>query len=315
MRQTAVCLLVVAVSFVITVAAQSESQPSGPPALVYEGTPIRVPVACGEEEMQSLGMTCSAESPCPVYLELSALEALPGRLIAAGNLHTRDVTLVSVVLASEDNGKTWTESHARIKQGALDQMQFADLANGWIAGQVIAALPRDPFFLVTTDGGKSWRQRPVFAEGGPGAIEKFHFTSSTQGRALVDRQGSGEGGRYALLESLTGGDSWSIRQLTVKAPNVSFDRAPSAAWRIQTNAATKSYSIEKREGQTWSPVAAFLVEAGQCAPKELELQPPPDPSKEEAKQPESDAVEVFQIGGGKSKQPAKKVEPPKKKKM
>jgi hypothetical protein len=253
-------------------------------------------------------MSCSEESPCGVYLELSAFEVLAGRMIVAGNLHTDTATLSSIVMASEDGGKTWMESHPRIKQGALDQMQFADLANGWISGQVIASLPRDPFFLVTRDGGKTWRERPVFGDPHLGSIEKFHFTGATEGRVLVDRAQSGEGGRFALLESKTGGDSWSILQITTEAPkNLKFERAPSAAWRLEASGTAKAYQVEKREGQRWTVVSAFAVEAGKCAPATLELTAPVEPAAAEAAA--TDAVEVFQIGGAKGK----KADPKKKK--
>ncbi|MBI2688398.1 MAG: exo-alpha-sialidase [Acidobacteria bacterium] len=262
-------------------------------------------------------MSCTADAPCPVYLELAGLEVLTGRMVLAGNLHTESTTLSSVVLTSEDGGKTWVESHPRIRQAALDQMQFFDLANGWVSGQIVSALPRDPFFLVTSDGGKTWRQRPVFGDAHVGSIEKFHFTSATEGKVLVDRAQSGEGGRYALLESKTGGDSWSILQITTAPPaNVRFDRAPSAAWRLHADPATKAHQLEKREGQKWTAVAAFLVEAGSCAPAEIQLTPPPEPTPPSpatpgaAAQPASDAVEVFQIGGPKTK----KADPKKKKK-
>ena len=299
MRQLAVVLLTVFVA---------AAQTAAPEAMIYAGKPLRVNVACTEEEIQSLGMSCTAESPCGVYLELSALEVLAGRMIVAGNLHTETATLSSIVMASEDGGKTWVESHPRIKQGSLDQMQFADLANGWISGQVIASLPRDPFFLVTRDGGKTWRERPVFGDPHLGSIEKFHFTGATEGRVLVDRAQSGEGGRYALLESKTGGDSWSILQITTEAPkNLKFERAGSAAWRLEASGTAKAYQVEKREGGKWAVVAAFAVEAGKCAPAEIELTAPVEPAAAEAAA--SDAVEVFQIGGGKGK----KADPKKKK--
>jgi hypothetical protein len=302
MRQLVAILLVV-------FAAEAQTEPATPvpsPVLVYEGKPLRVPVSCTEEDIQSLGLSCSAESPCPVYLELSGLEVLAGRMIVAGNLHTDTATLSSVVLGSDDGGKTWVESHTRIRQAALDQMQFFDLANGWISGQVIASLPRDPFFLVTIDGGKTWRQRPVFADSHLGSIDKFHFTSGTEGRVLVDRAQSGEGGRYALLESKTGGDSWSLLQVTEQAPaNLKFERPPSSAWRLHANGTTKSYQIEKREGQRWTPVATFLVQAGACSPAELQLTAPPEttPTATATSEDKSDAVEVFQIGGQKPKKP------------
>ena len=299
MRQLVSFLLVV-----FSLAAQTDLAPQ--PPLVYEGKPMQVPVICTEDDIQALGMSCSAESPCPVYLELSGLEVLAGRMILAGNLHTESATLSSIVLTSEDSGKTWLESHPRIRQAALDQMQFFDLANGWIAGQLIASLPRDPFFLVTLDGGRTWRQRPVFGDPHLGSIEKFHFTSATEGRVLVDRAQSGEGGRYALLESKTGGDSWGILQITTQAPaNLRFERASSAAWRLHANEGAKAYHVERREGQRWSAVSAFRVLAGTCAPAELLLTAPPEPPEPSvaAGAAVSDAVEVFQIDGAKPKKP------------
>ncbi len=282
---------------------RGQEAPPAPKPMVYEGKPIRVPVQCTEEQMQSLGMSCTAEAPCAVYRELSSFDVSTGRMVVAGNLHTDSATLESIVLNSQDGGQTWLESHPRIKQVAFDQMQFFDLANGWISGQTVGALPRDPFFLITGDGGKTWRQRGVFADPHLGSIEKFLFTSAGDGKVLVDRGSSGEGGRYALLETKTGGDSWSIQQITTAPPaKVNFTRVPSAAWRLQANAAAKAYQIEKREGARWVAAAAFAVQAGSCAPAEIELKPPPEPT-EAAKAEAADAVEVFQIGGGKAKKP------------
>jgi len=296
MRHLAVLLLA-------SITIWGQEPPPAPKPLVYEGKPLRVPVQCTEDQMQSLGMSCTAEAPCAVYLELSSFDVSTGRMVVAGNLHTDSATLELIVLTSQDGGKTWEESHPRIKQAALDQMQFFDLANGWISGQTVGALPRDPFFLVTGDGGKTWRQRPVFADPHLGSIERFLFTSATDGKVLVDRGSSGEGGRYALLESKTGGDSWSIQQITTEPPaKANFTRAPSAAWRLQASGAAKAYQIEKREGARWTPVAAFAVQAGSCAPAELELKPPPEPV-EPTGAAAADAVEVFQIGGGKAKKP------------
>jgi hypothetical protein len=306
MRQL-VAFLLPAYFFFSGVPVYAQAEPAAPTApLVYSGKPLRVPVSCTEEDIQSLGMSCTADAPCAVYLELSAIEVNAGRMVLAGNLHTDSTTLSSIVLASEDGGRSWAEPHPRIRQATLDQMQFFDLANGWISGQVIASLPRDPFFLVTRDGGKTWRRRPVFADPHIGSIEKFHFTSANDGRVLVDRANSAEGGRFALLESKTGGDSWSILQITTGAPSTaSFVRAPSAAWRLQASAATKAYQVERREGQRWTPIAAFQVQAGVCAPEELELSPPPEPPSPTVSS-DSDAVEVFQIGGKPAKADPKK---------
>ncbi len=277
-----------------------------PTPLVYAGKPLQVDAACTDDDMQTFGLACTAEEPCPVYLELSSLDTGANRLLVAGNFHTETATLSTILLASEDGGITWTEAHPRIKGANLDHAQFIDLQNGWISGQVIAALPRDPFFLLTIDGGKSWRQRVVFSESGPGSIDQFSFDSPTTGAVVVDRAAGAEGGRYAYLETQTGGDSWSIRSVTREKTTLKNRPAINPAWRLQAHAQTKSYRVERKEASgKWTPVASFLVNAGQCKPKETELkEPTPEPTA-----PATDAVEVFQIGTPKN---AKKTTPKKK---
>jgi hypothetical protein len=281
------------------------AQTPGPAPLVFSGKPLAITAECTEDDMQSLGLACSVEEPCPIYLELSGLDTGANRLLIAGNLHTETATLASILLASEDGGVSWTEAHPRIKHAALDQMFFLDLQNGWISGQIISALPQDPFFLLSNDGGKSWRRRAVFGESGPGTIEQFTFESPTNGSLLVDRSAGAEGGRYAFLESQTGGESWSIRSVTREKVAVKSRPAGNAAWRVQAHSATKSYRVERKEASgRWTPVSSFLVSAGQCKPAATELkEPTPEPTAA------SDAVEVFQIGTPKN---AKKDSPKKK---
>lgn len=295
---------------VIFVAMAAFGQPPavGPAPLVYAGKPLRVEAVCTEDDIQSLGLGCTTEEPCAIYLELSAIETGANRIVVAGNLHTDTATLSSVLLASEDGGVTWTEPHPRIKNGSLDRAQFFDLQTGWISGQIVGALARDPFFLLTTDGGKSWRRRAVMSESGLGSIEQFGFDSATTGTVLVDRGLGAEGGRYALLETRTGGESWSIRTVGREKPELPKQPVVNGAWRLQPHAPTKSYRVERKEASgKWTSVASFLVSAGQCKPKEVELREPP-PEEPTAAQP-TDAVEVFQVGtpkGGKKAAPKKK---------
>ena len=282
------------------------AQPPAPAPLVYAGKPLQIDSACTDDDMQTFGLTCTTEEPCPVYLELSSLDTGANRILVAGNFHTETATLSTILLASEDGGVTWTEAHPRIKGANFDHTQFIDLQTGWISGQVIAALPRDPFFLLTIDGGKSWRQRMVFSESGPGSIDQFSFDSPTTGSVVVDRAAGAEGGRYAYLETQTGGDSWSIRSVTREKATLKNRPSVNPAWRLLAHALSKSYRVERKEASgKWTPVASFLVNAGQCKPKETELkEPTPEPTA-----PASDAVDVFQIGTPKN---AKKATPKKK---
>ena len=74
------------------------------------GKPMRVPFECTEADTQAASLSCSEEEPCPVFLELSSVEAAGNKIFLAGNLHTSTTTLYSVLLATEDGGKTWTRA-------------------------------------------------------------------------------------------------------------------------------------------------------------------------------------------------------------
>lgn len=224
------------------------------------GSPMRVAFQCTEEDTREAGLGCTEANPCPVYLELSSAESVLNRVFVAGNLHTADATLYSILLASEDGGKTWTEPQPRLRFTAFEQIQFIDFETGWVAGANVQGVPRDPFFLVTGDGGKTWRQRPVFDESRTGVVERFRFDSKTSGMLWIDTKL-----RHELYETMTGGDSWALRQSS-KAPIAAGRARPpvEAATRIRTDAKAKAYFVEKQQAGKWIPLAAFLVQAGTC---------------------------------------------------
>ncbi len=227
------------------------------------GKPLRVPFECTEADTQAAGLSCSDEEPCPVYLELANVEAVGNKLFLPGNLHTAATTIFSILLATEDAGKTWTEAHPRIRLAGLDQIEFIDFQNGWITGANLQSVPRDPFFLLTTDGGKTWRQRPIYDEPRVAIIERFWFDSPQNGSMLIDARL--ERNRHELYDSRTGGESWELRQASadpLRLPRAK-DAGPSG-WRTRTDAATNSYVVEKSEGERWQKIASFLVHVGSC---------------------------------------------------
>ena len=238
-------------------------------ALVYAqkplentGAPMSIPFECTAEDTQQAGLTCSEEEPCPVYLELSGIEAVGNKLFLTGNLHTATATLYSLLLSSEDSGKTWTEPHLRIRFAALEQIQFIDFEAGWISGANLQGLPRDPFLLITSDGGKTWRERPVFEESRAGVIERFWFESRTNGAMLLDTRLQN---RHELYETMTGGESWAVRQVsadTIRMPGRTA--AGDRAWRIRADSKTHSYQIERNQSGTWQSIGSFLVYVGKC---------------------------------------------------
>ena len=245
----------------------------------YTGKPIGIPFACTETDMSTFGMTCTEEDPCPIYTEITGVQPVGVQLFLTGNFHNGASTMYSLFLASEDSGKTWYEAHERVPKAGLDQVQFLDFETGWISGQVLESLPRDPFFLLTTDGGKTWRRRNVFSESRIATIEQFHFESKTNGSLLIDRGAASEtGARYERYDSQTGGESWQVREVSSKPLKLAVPRASTsnADWRLRADGKLGVHIIEKRTGARWERISTFLIKTGECNPK-LELIAPPPP--------------------------------------
>lgn len=270
-------LIALAAGLVWTATAQVETpteQPAEKPLLRYSGKPMVLDCHCTEDDIRSAGLSCTTDDPCPIFLELDAVESVGNRIFLAGNIHSSTATLYAVLLASDDGGKTWQEPHARIPAAVLDHIQFVDFENGWVSGEMQRPLPRDPFLLVTSDGGKEWRSLPVFADPQFGSILQFSFRSQTSGAMVIDRGAAGEGGRYELYETVNGGGTWMLRQVNQRPIQVKRSGSGgNADWRLRADAATKAYRVEHRVGAAWRGVAAFSVAIGVCRPPEPAPQP------------------------------------------
>jgi len=114
-------------------AVQTET-PTPAPVLENTGKPMSVPFQCTEEDIRSAGLACSEDDPCQIYLELAALATTGTRIFAAGNLHAEAATLYSVLLGSEDSGRTWREVYQRVRGAGLDHLLFVDGENGFASG-------------------------------------------------------------------------------------------------------------------------------------------------------------------------------------
>jgi hypothetical protein len=267
--------------FFLTAVALSAQESS---TLINSGEPMRVAYNCAEEDLQWAGMSCSDAQPCAIYLELNSVVPNGKNIVAAGDLHSSSATIGSVLLQSDDSGAMWREPTPRIRGSALDQVEFLNSKTGWAAGETLYPLPRDPFFLVTTDGGASWRQRPVDEEDLAGAVQRFWFDSERHGEVIVDAGKAAIDGRYLSYESETGGESWSRRDKSSQLPKLRHAPPPAEdpAWRTRASQDGKALRIEHRSGDQWTSVASFLIEVANCRIQPGELKEP-----EEAPVPES----------------------------
>jgi hypothetical protein len=285
-RKSTGCLPAFVLISALTLSAQESA------ILSNHGEPIRVPYNCAEEELQWAGMSCTDDEPCTIYLELSSVIPDGKKIVAAGNMHSNSATLGSVLLLSEDSGATWKEPSARIRGTALDQVQFYNLQAGWAAGETQYPLSRDPFFLMTTDGGASWRQQPVGEEGTAGSVQRFWFDSAQHGELIVDAGKTSSSGRYLTYESETGGENWTLRGKSDQLPKLR--RAPPSTedpdWRLRPSKDGKAFQVEQRAGNQWTPVASFLVEVANCKIQSGELKEPEAPADATAPAPPATSV-------------------------
>jgi hypothetical protein len=261
-----------ATAVALGLSAQEPPQQTAPPAgqptspvFEYDGKPITLPFRCSLDDIGWAGMSCSEDEPCPIYLELSSVEGVGDRVFAAGNIHSESVTLYSVLLSSADGGHSWQVAPDSLRGAGLDRIQLLDALTGWVDGQTLFPIPQDPFFLLTTDGGKSWRLQPIFGDSHYGSIQQFWFDSKTSGGMILDN-GPGDVDRFARYETGDGGETWSLKEenkkpLQLKRPTVN------STWRVRADAATRSYRIEHRTGSQWTVVAAFSVKLPPCKPE------------------------------------------------
>lgn len=217
--------------------------------------------AAAQETPVKLAYTCDDDDSGPVYLELTGADATLARTFVTGNFHSTDATLASILLSTDDGGKTWIEPTPRQPHASLEQIQFIDFETGWVSGANVQGVPRDPFLLLTSDGGKTWTQSNLFEEPRTGVVERFRFDSKTDGALLVATKA-----RHELYETHTGGTSWTLLQTSGQPLKLPRERpAAESALRVRADAKTKSYQVEKRQEGKWIPLGAFLVEVAKCS--------------------------------------------------
>jgi hypothetical protein len=95
-------------------------------------------------------------------------------------------------------------------------------------------------------------------------IQQFWFDSAKTGELIVDRsQGSTK--NFELYETSTGGDAWTVKELSRNPLKLGRARPRSdPTWRIRADASSKTYKVERRTTRSWETLATFAVQAGEC---------------------------------------------------
>src|SRR5260370_36972031 len=116
-------------ALVVSLLAAWAQSPVDPPAvkdtaLENSGKPMLAPFECTEEDIQSFGLGCSEEEPCPIFLELSAFAPVGNQLFAAGNIPSAAGPLFSILLASAHGGETLPHPVTHLPRRELPQRRF-----------------------------------------------------------------------------------------------------------------------------------------------------------------------------------------------
>ena len=116
--------------------------------------------------------------------------------------------------------------------------------------------------MITADGGKTWRQRPLFEETRFGSITQFWFDSPNNGELIFD-DSVGKATNQELFATKTGGENWEVKQTSTKALHLPNARPP-ATWIVSAASGSKTYLIEHVVNGKKETVARFLIHIGDC---------------------------------------------------
>jgi hypothetical protein len=99
-----------------------------------------------------------------------------------------------------------------------------------------------------------------------GALEGFWFDSRNSGTLIVDLiQPNETGARHERYRTMTGGDSWTLEEVSAQA--LSLKRGPlrEPAWRVRPDGKSRTVVLERNlGGGEWEERAKFPIEVGSC---------------------------------------------------
>jgi photosystem II stability/assembly factor-like uncharacterized protein len=151
-----------------------------------------------------------------------------------------------------------------MRNASLEQIEFWDAQTGWISGESINPLPRNPFLLLTSDGGRTWRPKLIVDDEKFGTIAQFHFSSISSGEVVIDSS-TKKAVHQELYGTQTGGESWELKEVGNKTFRLNGARTPNASGlRVRADAARGAFVLERGSGKNWETVASFPIHVADC---------------------------------------------------
>ncbi len=193
-----------------------------------------------EEAQSVVGLPVESSNYNFGFRDVYFLDSDHGWLI--GNFYGRAQSNIGGLFVTADGGKTWKRIPLTLKTqhvsgrftpGLLHSVQFTDLNNGSVTGEMTDGESRYFFALHTRDGGKTWEQYRTPSR----ATHSTQFLDPANGwmAAFAQREGSAEAVVYdsTLMRTDNGGMSWQ-NDFTAKGSRVRsvFFLSPNKGWAV-----------------------------------------------------------------------------------
>ena len=123
------------------------------------------------------------------------------------------VTYRTILLRTDDAGRTWQEVHPGISDSTLYGIDFVSPKIGFVYGQWTTEGMGPPFFLYSEDGGLSWERVGGVEESGTPFVYAFDFTDEQHGIIKLIFHAVGltpeQDHRIETHETHDGGKTWA----------------------------------------------------------------------------------------------------------
>jgi hypothetical protein len=207
-----------------------------------------------------------------VHLSVSIYGLNKKIVFLLGSLQTPAVTIRSLLLRSEDGGRSWKEVMEPVTGSAVIRLSFLSKQTGWALLGGTSEGPGQLYLYKTRDSGNSWskvsRIPKRHFDGWP---ESFGFVDERNGRMEILYDGNAPTDGFAVMSTSDGGITWQeTRSLSLdeyreqyekdsEEPSTDYVTARDGSqWKLQEQS-RKQVSVlrRRRSGGEWNIVSTL----------------------------------------------------------